>query len=881
MKTKRFISTLLALLLICSLPLSAFAEEYDLSLGSVTVNASESGQTVSQVNGVQNHTETTPTVITQSNSETPTTNTVTITATGSAVANVTLEEVNIVISDDALTNHGSDEAAVTIDVADNASANVTLDSVNIDVGGTGGETQIDYFLGVAAVQITGNGDVTLELDGENTVQSGCERAGVEKNTTEDGSNGKGNLTITDETGFSGSLNVTGGEKGAGIGGGSWSDGSDGSGSNITISGNAEVTAQGGELAAGIGGGSWCDGSYITITGNAKVTANGGADAAGIGGGFDGNGSYIGISGNAEVIATGGIYGAGIGGGNCGSGSNITISGSAEVTASGGETGAGIGGGYSSIDDEGSVSNITVSQNAQVKAQGGEAHQGSLHNNYGAGAAIGHGGTWGENSSDPITGKEISPNTNNLNKGWVATYAPGTKDMNIANPKSLTYKDKFFVTTTHNAQAIPKKEPTCTEDGTRAGFKVYGILGTLEPIVVGGETLPATGHSMGKFHTETAPTCQQAGLERSDCKNCGHYVTSSLGTVGHSYGEYTSDNNATCTSDGTKSRKCIWCQEPDPVSVPDPGSKLKHELEFHTVTAPTCQQEGLERGDCKNCSYYETNTLKKVDHSYGEYTSDNNATCTSDGTKSRKCIWCQEPDPVSVPDPGSKLKHELEFHTVTAPTCQQEGLERGDCKNCSYYETNTLKKVDHSYGEYTSDNNASCTSDGTKTAKCIWCGLPDIVPDPGTMKEHSFTNYVSDGNATYDHDGTKTAKCIWCDATDTVTDPGSRLVWVEDAPLYRVIDQDGKVLSCKAERKDGVLTITVEADFAALTGKLGGIQTLKAQGIDTIVFVTKVATSAFALSDLLAQTGDTYTLTHDGSTVTFTMNNGGDVSAILQ
>ena len=880
MKTKRFISTLLALLLICGLPVSAFADTWYLENGDITVNATESGQTVTQ--GAQVDVPDSAPVITQSDSSTPTTNTVTITATGSAVANVTLEEVNIVISDDALTNHGSDEAAVTIDVADNASANVTLDSVNIDVGGTGGETQIDYFLGVAAVQITGNGDVTLELDGENTVQSGCERAGVEKNTTEDGSNGKGNLTITDKTGFSGSLNATGGLKGAGIGGGSWSDGSDGSGSNITISGNAEVTANGGSLGAGIGGGSWCDGSNITITGNAKVTANGGGDAAGIGGGFDGNGSYIGISGNAEVIATGGKHGAGIGGGNCGSGSNITISGSAEVTASGGETGAGIGDGYSGIDDEESASNITVSQNAQVKAQGGSSYQYGP-NYYGAGAAIGEGGKWGENSSDPITGKEISPNTYALNKGWVATYAPGTEDMNTANPKSLTFKAEYFVTTTHNAEAIPKKEPTCTEDGTRAGFMVYKILGIpVDGIKVGGETLPATGHSMGKFHTETAPTCQQAGLERSDCKNCDHYVTRSLGTVGHNYGEYTSDNNATCTSDGTKSRKCIWCQEPDPVSVPDPGSKLEHELEFHTVTAPTCQQEGLERGDCKNCSYYETNILKKVDHSYGEYTSDNNDSCTSDGTKSRKCIWCQEPDPVSVPDPGSKLEHELgKFYTVTAPTCQQEGLERADCKNCSYYETNILKKVDHSYGEYISNNNASCTSDGTKTAKCIWCGLPDTVPDTGTMKEHSFTNYVSDGNATYDHDGTKTAKCDHCDATDTVTDPGSRLVWVEDAPLYRVIDQDGKALSCKAERKDGVLTITVEADFAALTGKLGGIQTLKAQGIDTIVFVTNGATSTFALSDLLAQTGDTYTLTHDGSTVTFTLNNGGDVSAILQ
>ena len=46
MKTKRFVSTLLALLLICGLPLSAFADTYDLAQGSVTVTATESGQTV-------------------------------------------------------------------------------------------------------------------------------------------------------------------------------------------------------------------------------------------------------------------------------------------------------------------------------------------------------------------------------------------------------------------------------------------------------------------------------------------------------------------------------------------------------------------------------------------------------------------------------------------------------------------------------------------------------------------------------------------------------------------------------------------------------------------------------------------------------------------
>ena len=69
----------------------------------------------------------------------------------------------------------------------------------------------------------------------------------------------------------------------------------------------------------------------------------------------------------------------------------------------------------------------------------------------------------------------------------------------------------------------------------------------------------------------------------------------------------------------------------------------------------------------------------------------------------------------------------------------------------------------------------------------------------------------------------------------------------------------------------------------LTGRLSGVRTLKAQGVDKIVFVTKGATSAFMLSDLLSrgESGEAYRLTHDGKAVTFTLGeNMADVSAIL-
>ena len=105
----------------------------------------------------------------------------------------------------------------------------------------------------------------------------------------------------------------------------------------------------------------------------------------------------------------------------------------------------------------------------------------------------------------------------------------------------------------------------------------------------------------------------------------------------------------------------------------------------------------------------------------------------------------------------------------------------------------------------------------------------------------------------------------------------------DAPLYRVTDKDGRDIAYTAEQKGGVLTVTVDEDLAILTGKLSGIRTLKAQGVEKIVFVTKGAASAFLLSDLLGkgESGEAYRLTHDGKTVTFTLGEKmTDVSAIL-
>ena len=104
-----------------------------------------------------------------------------------------------------------------------------------------------------------------------------------------------------------------------------------------------------------------------------------------------------------------------------------------------------------------------------------------------------------------------------------------------------------------------------------------------------------------------------------------------------------------------------------------------------------------------------------------------------------------------------------------------------------------------------------------------------------------------------------------------------------SPLYRVTDKDGKDVTYKAEQEDGTLTITAKYDFAILTGGLGGMNTLKAQGVEKIVFVTNGAESAFMLSDLLesGKGGDSFKLTHDGGSISFTVGTAEtDISEIL-
>ena len=245
---------------------------------------------------------------------------------------VTQGEKDVEDTDTVITGE-SKENTVTIDTS-GGDVDVTFDDLKIDASDKG----------EAAVRVEGNGDVTIELDGKNELKSGGYNAGLEKN----GHEPEGTLTIKDDKGKDGSLTAEGGDKGgAGIGGGYES----GAG-NIKITGGT-IEAVGGEGAAGIGGGVYGQGRDIEISGG-KVSATGGdanenldpsrPGAAGIGDGAGTEGreidpdappsnpdnpNHIIISGDAEVEAKAGASTGGktaaIGGGDVGEISNDALS----------------------------------------------------------------------------------------------------------------------------------------------------------------------------------------------------------------------------------------------------------------------------------------------------------------------------------------------------------------------------------------------------------------------------------------------------------------------------------------------------------------------------------------------------------------------------
>ena len=352
----RVLSTAALVAMVSSIATAAFADTYDLNKGSVDILAEGGKQYITQWEDKDNN-------LCVKDGE------------GKDIRDREDSDITLTTKDETTGKTETAHNTVTIDAKEGNTANVTLKNVDIEVDTVKAKS--------GAIEIKGDGNTNLELNGDNTVlvknNWSEEHAAIEKADKY----GKGTLTITDDKNDDGTAkdkdengNAAGGDTGklvaggyhdaAAIGGGA---GDLGDTSNITITGG-DITAIGGnDGGSGIGGGGRPGGTgkNICIEGNAHVTATA-EEGAAIGGGSTG-GNSITIKDHAVVDAYG-IYGAAIGDGGLSVGSGrpttITISGNATVHAEASEDGCAIGSGqHGNVDDL----TINIEENANVTAIG--------------------------------------------------------------------------------------------------------------------------------------------------------------------------------------------------------------------------------------------------------------------------------------------------------------------------------------------------------------------------------------------------------------------------------------------------------------------------------------------------------------------------------
>ena len=319
----------------------------------------------------------------------------------------------------------------------------------------------------------------------------------------------------------------------------------------------------------------------------------------------------------------------------------------------------------------------------------------------------------------------------------------------------------------------------------------------------------------------AATCTATGLtEGSHCDICKKVIveqtTIDIDENAHRWGEWKQTTAPTCTNAGEETRVCEHNAEH---KEKQPVEKVSHSMTAEAAKAATCVATGNHAyWYCSSCdtyykdeagteAYAENAHVIAIDpeaHAWNEGVVTTNPTCSATGVKTYTCTHNGEHTKTEEVAIDANAHAWSEGVVTTQPTCSAKGVKTYTCTHNGEHTKTEDVAVDptkHTNTRNVAAEEANCTDTGyTAGVYCDDCKtyisgheLVDIQPDA-----HSFTNYVSDNNASCTEDGTKTAKCDRCEATDTITDEGTQLdhsyAFVDKSHVYNK-DENGEYVSC--------------------------------------------------------------------------------------
>lgn len=282
--------------------------------------------------------------------------------------------------------------------------------------------------------------------------------------------------------------------------------------------------------------------------------------------------------------------------------------------------------------------------------------------------------------------------------------PGLTDGKICSfCKEVLVEQEEIPALGHKEKEIPGKEATCGKPGWTSGVQCERCL----TVLVSQTEIPATGNHTEETINGIEAMCTEDGLtDGIKCSVCGAILKeqTAIEKIGHKFTNYKYNNDATCGVDGTKTAYC------------DRGC-----TETHTITA---EGTALEHKWSEKYSCDENNHWKTCEYNCGAITGSEAHDVTSG-----VCVC------------GYGCQHENVEDVAEIPaTCTQEGKTAG--KKCTVCGTITegctlTAKADHDFGEYVYNNDATCTADGTQTAKCDNCDQTDTIVKENSKLGHDW------------------------------------------------------------------------------------------------------------------------------------------------
>ncbi len=184
-------------------------------------------------------------------------------------------------------------------------------------------------------------------------------------------------------------------------------------------------------------------------------------------------------------------------------------------------------------------------------------------------------------------------------------------------------------------------------------------------------------------------------------------------------------------------------------------------DWSVYQAATCAAYGQERRMCQYCEHYEVEVIDKKAHTYGSWYTKLEATCVNPGQQVRDCTACghQEKRNTALSD------HDCgDWQVVSAATCVKPGQERRSCAHCDYYETRATAMTEHSFAQWYTTKEPTDSQTGIARRECKVCGHYEekILP----VTEHIYGDWYVHTAATCTVEGTQRRDCSHCDHYET-------------------------------------------------------------------------------------------------------------------